>query len=314
MAIDSTSIVGAGRMGHGLALQFARHGRDVTLVDHRESNLERAETLIREAATFLRERGSLEATPDDLVDAIVFTTDGTTGVADADLVLETVSEDVGVKREVFRDVVAAAPPEAILASNTSGIRIGEIAEGIPDHADRLVGCHWWNPPYLMPTVEVVRGPDTADDVFERTASFVRSVGRDPIRVERDVPGFVWNRIQNAVLREAIHVVEEGIASLDDVNRAVRDGYALRTAAIGPFETVDLSGLDLFRTVAAELYPHLATDDEPQRLFDERLDAGRSGVEAGAGFFEYDASPESVVRRRDELVTSIIAAREAADDR
>ncbi|MFB6068608.1 MAG: 3-hydroxyacyl-CoA dehydrogenase family protein [Halobacterium sp.] len=300
----AVSVVGAGTMGHGLAVQFARAGKPVTLVDHRESNLAAARDDIDDALAFLADESLLDADPDAVRDRIDDTTDAAAGVADADLVLETVSEDLDVKADVFGTFADAAPEEAVLASNTSGIPITDVGETVPAVAERVVGCHWWNPPYLMPLVEVVRGEATSDGTVERTRAFVESVDRDPIVVERDVPGFVWNRIQFAVLRECMHIVEEGVASLADVERAVRDGYALRTATVGPFETVDLSGVDLFRDIASELYPHLADDDEPSRLFDERIETGRNGVEDGAGFRDYDDPPAAVVRRRDERIAAI----------
>jgi len=301
---STAAVVGAGTMGHGLALQFARHGAGVTLVDHRESNLDDARRGIDDALDFLDAEGWLDADPDAVRDRIDYTLDTAAAVAAVDLVIETVAEDLGVKADVFGTVAAAAPDDAVLATNTSGIPITDIAATVPEAADRIVGCHWWNPPYLLPTVEVIRGERTSDETVERTAAFVEAVERDPIRVERDVPGFVWNRIQFAVLRECTHLVAEGVASLPDVERAVRDGYALRTAAIGPFETADLAGLDLFRSIAANLYPHLSDADEPGPVFDERLDAGRGGVDDGAGFHEYDEAPADVIRRRNERVAAI----------
>jgi 3-hydroxybutyryl-CoA dehydrogenase len=301
---SAVAVVGAGTMGHGLALQFARHGAGVTLVDHRESNLDDARRGIDDALDFLDTEGWLDADPDAVRDRIGYTLDTAAAVADVDLVVETVSEELAVKGDVFGTVAAAAPDDAVLATNTSGIPITDIAATVPEAADRIVGCHWWNPPYLLPTVEVIRGERTSDETVERTAAFVEAVGREPIRVERDVPGFVWNRIQFAVLRECTHLVAEGVASLEDVERAVRDGYALRTAAIGPFETADLAGLELFRSIAANLYPHLSDADEPGRVFDERLDAGRGGVADGAGFHEYDDAPTDVIRRRNEQVAAI----------
>jgi 3-hydroxyacyl-CoA dehydrogenase len=300
---STVAVVGAGTMGHGLALQFARHGAGVTLVDHRESNLDDARAGIDDALDFLAAEGLLDANPAAVRAHIDYTLD-TAAVADAELVIETVSEDRSVKEDVFEVLAAAAPDDAVLATNTSGIPITDIAAAVPEAADRVVGCHWWNPPYLLPTVEVVRGAATSDETVERTAAFVEAVNREPIRVERDVPGFVWNRIQFAVLRECTHLVSEGVASLADVERAVRDGYALRTAVVGPFETADLAGLDLFRTIAADLYPHLSDADDPGPLFEERLAAGRGGVDDGAGFHEYDASPADVIRRRDERVAAI----------
>lgn len=304
----SVAIVGAGIMGNGLATHFTLEGCDVTLIDHRQSNLDEAGARILDAVEFLRDAAGVDADPDDVLDSIELTLDQDEGVADADIVLESVSEDLDIKHELFADVAAAAPEDAVLASNTSSIQISSIAEAVPEAADRVVGCHWWNPPYLMPLVEVVRGADTSDETVERVVSFVESVDRNPIVVKRDVPGFVWNRIQFAVLREAMHIVDEGIASIEDVDAAVRDGYALRTAVVGPFETVDLSGLDLFQAISNDLYPHLSTDDEASDLFDEYIDAGRNGVEDGAGFYEYDRSPDAVLEERDRTILALREAR------
>lgn len=309
----TAAVVGAGDMGHGFAALFAVKGVDVTLVDHRQSNLHHATDRIREVVAFLRDEGETDRSPDAVVDETDFTVDTETAVSDADIVLETVPERLETKREVFRAVGDAAPEDAVLASNTSGIPITDIAEGVPDHAERIVGCHWWYPPYLLPTVEVVRGEQTADRVVERVQSFLDSVDRDPVLVERDVPGFVWNRIQMAVFRESLHLVREGVASFEDVDRAVRDGYALRTAAIGPFETIDIAGLDLVETVLGDLSPHLCDDDAPNPVLDEYLDRGRGGIDDGAGFYEYDRDPGAVVRNRDETVMALRRARERIDD-
>lgn len=303
-SIDSVSIIGAGDMGHGFAAHFTREGKDVTLIDHRQSNLDRAATNVLDVVEFLNSEGLADLDPDAVVEEITFTLDREAGVADADLVLETVTEDLAVKREVFAAVAAAAPEDAVLASNTSGIPVTEISAGAPEAADRIAGCHWWFPPYLLPTVEVVRGEGTSDETFERLAAFVESVDRDPIRVEKDIPGFVWNRLQHAVFREALHLLEREVASADDINRAIRDGWAIRSAAIGPFETMDIAGLDLARTVSHELNPHLCDDDDPSPLFEEYLSSGRGGIHDGAGFFEYDADASEVVRRRDETVAAI----------
>jgi 3-hydroxybutyryl-CoA dehydrogenase len=304
----TVAVVGAGIMGNGLATHLTLEGCDVTLIDHRQSNLDEAGARILDAVEFLRDAAGVDADPDDVLDSIDLTLDQDAGVADADIVLESVSEDLDIKHELFEAIAAAAPDDAVLASNTSSIQITKIAEAVPEAADRVVGCHWWNPPYLMPLVEVVRGADTSDEIVSRVVSFVESVDRNPIVVKRDVPGFVWNRIQFAVLREAMHIVEEGIASIEDVDAAVRDGYALRTAVVGPFETVDLSGLDLFQAISDDLYPHLSTADEASELFDEYIDAGRNGVEDGAGFYEYDRSPDAVLEERDRTILALREAR------
>lgn len=301
------SIIGAGTMGHGLALHFAAHDLDVTLVGRRAENLEHARAQIHATVETLNELSVISETPEEILEAIEYTVDIREGVSSADLVLESISEDLDAKREVFVAAGESAPEDAPLASNTSGLQIGEIASGVPDHADRIIGCHWWNPPYLMPLVEIVRGEETVAETVDRIEKFVESVDRDPILVNRDVPGIVWNRIQFAVLRECMHLLEENVASLPDINKAVRDGYALRTATVGPFETVDLSGVDLFQAIAAELYPELCDADAPSRIFDERLAQGRNGVESGAGFFEYEETPSERIRRRDERLAALRGA-------
>jgi len=291
-------------MGHGLAVQFARHGARVSLFDHRQSNLNRAREQMRAAVEFLNEERLADESADAVLDRIDSTLDTAEGVAAAQLVVETVSEDLDVKHEVFGNVAAAAPDDAVLASNTSRIPPSDIAAGVPNAADRIVVCHWWNPPYLLPLVEVVPGEDTTEATVKRATAFVEAVDRDPIVLHREVPGFVWNRIQFAVVRECMHLLAEGVASLEDIDAAVRDGYALRTAVVGPFETMDLAGLDLFETIADDLYPELSDAEAAGDLFDEYVSEDRTGVEAGEGFYEYDDPPEEVVERRNHRVASL----------
>jgi len=309
----TVAVIGAGDMGHGLALHFALNGQDVRLTDHRQSNLERAADRIRDTTAFLREEDETDRHPDDIVEEVEFVLDTAAAVSDVDIVLETVPEQLELKREVYREVVAAAPDDAVLASNTSGIPITDIADGVPDHAERVVGCHWWYPPYLLPTVEVVRGTQTADGVVDRVRTFLDSVDRAPVMVEKDVPGFVWNRIQMAVFRESLHLVSEGVTTFEDIDRAIRDGYALRTAAIGPFETIDIAGLDLVETVLTDLSPHLCNDEAPNPLLDEYLSQGRGGIHDRAGFYEYDRDPESIVRERDKTVVALRQTRDRTGD-
>ena len=312
-ARHTVAVIGAGDMGHGFATLFAVKGQSVTLVDHRQSNLDDAAERIREVVSFLAEEGEADRDPDAVVDDTEFTTDLAAGVADADLVLESVPEDLSVKRDTYREVAEHAPDTAVLASNTSGIPITDIAAAVPDHAGRVVGCHWWYPPYLLPSVEVVRGEETTDETVGRVRDFLDAVDRKPVMVERDVPGFVWNRIQMAIFRESLHLVEEGVTSFEDIDRAIRDGYALRTAAIGPFETMDIAGLDLVRTVLGNLSPHLCDDDEASPLFEEYLEEGRGGIHDGAGFYDYDRSPGEITYDRDETVMALRRAREGPEE-
>lgn len=308
MRLSDVAVVGAGAMGHGLAIQCVRHGLDVTLIDHRQVNLDVALERIGDTV-----EARIDDWPADADGRLTTTLDLQAGVGSADVVLETITEDLSAKRDLFSHLAEHAPPDAVLASNTSSIPVGDIAEAVPDDAGRVAGCHWWYPPYLLRPVEVVRADATDDATIDRLASFVEAVDRDPILVERDVPGFVWNRVQFAVVRECLHVVEEGVASVEDVNRAIRDGYATRTAAVGPFETMDIAGLDLFSAIAGDLFPELADDDRPGSPLTDAVEDGRTGIDAGAGFFEYDDGPEAVTRRRDERVAAIRRALDELDD-
>ena len=301
---ENVTVIGAGDMGHGFVVHFAAHGLSPTLLDHRQSNLDEARERIADVVDLLDRTGVASLEADDVLEETTFTLETDAAVADADLVLETVPEDLETKQSVFREVAAAAPADAVLASNTSGIPVTDIGAAIPDAADRLAGCHWWNPPYLLTPVEVVAGKETTDETVDRVASFLESVDQDPIRVEKDVPGFVWNRVQFAVFRECLHLLEAGVASADDINRAIRDGYATRTAVIGPFETIDVNGIDLVRTVAEDLVPELSNTKEPSPVLDEYLDQGHTGVASGRGFFTYDRPAEEVLADRDADIAAV----------
>lgn len=298
------TVIGAGNMGQGFGIHFTVHGHDVTLVDHHKSNLDEALDRIKSTVTELNEGGITDQSSENVLDRLTFTTDQRDGVATADIVLETVPENLEIKRDVFATTGAAAPDDAILASNTSGIPITKIQSAVPDCADRVVGCHWWFPPYLLEPVEIVRGTRTSDQTMDRIHEFVEAVDRRPITVKKDVPGFVWNRIQNAVIRECLHLLEEDVASIEDINAAVRDGYARRTSVIGPFETMDIAGVDQFRTVAEHLYPHLCSDKMVHETFDELLAEGRTGIDAEAGFLQYDEPSDVIVQRRDECLMAL----------
>lgn len=244
--------------------------------------------------------------------AIDYTLDRAAAVGKADLVLETIAEDLDAKRELFA-ALATEADDAVLASNTSRLPITKIAAEVPEVADRVVGCHWWYPPYLLRSVEVIPGERTSDRTVDRIQTFLEQVDRDPVLVQRDVPGFVWNRAQHAVIRECLHIVEKAIASPAAVNRAIRDGSATRTAAIGPLETVDIAGLELFRTSAEQVYPDLRDRDTPNPLYERRIAEGRTVIESGAGFFEYDRTSNEITADRDERVAAIRQAMEERDD-
>ncbi|HSR10517.1 MAG TPA: 3-hydroxyacyl-CoA dehydrogenase NAD-binding domain-containing protein, partial [Thermodesulfobacteriota bacterium] len=225
----------------------------------------------------------------------------------AQLVIEAVSEKLDLKRSIFLDLERLCLPEAILCSNTSGICIGDICAPMNSKA-RVLGTHFWNPPHVMACVEIIKSPFTSPDVFETVVEIMRRIGKEPIRVLKDVPGFLGNRLQHALWREAISLVEKGIAEPEDIDRVVKHGFGLRLSFIGPFETADLAGLDLARDVHDYLLRELDTSSGPSPVLLKKIEEGSLGVKTGKGFYTW--TPEEIqalIRNRDKAFLRIIQA-------
>jgi 3-hydroxybutyryl-CoA dehydrogenase len=209
------------------------------------------------------------------------------------------------KSELFGRLAGARGRNAIFLTTTSGLSITELGRnsGI---GRCLAGTHFWNPPHLMPLVEVVRGEDTDDAVMDCVVGLIQSIGKVPVRVNRDVPGFVGNRLLHAMWREAINLVQRGIASPADVDLVARLTFGLRMPAVGPLENIDLVGLDLVQTIHRYLLADLADDRQPQRLLDEYVKSGRLGVKSGRGFYDWHAraANELVDRRNRQIIHQI----------
>lgn len=304
--ITNIAIIGAGVMGSGIAQTFAQAGYVVRLQARHEDTLRSAcdriarnqEGMIQ--AGLLPERGARDA-----LARIHTTTKLEEAVHGCHFVSESVPEDLGLKQEVFAALDRHAPPEAVLSTDTSGISISAIASAT-NRPELVVGFHWMNPPHLMPTVEVIRGERTSDGTMDLTCDLARRIGRVPLRVERDVPGFLWNRLQLALVREAIHMVEEGIATPEAVDLAITAGLGLRWSAVGPFRLMDLGGLATFHAVASYVYPELSKAEAPQRTLAVKVAAGETGVRAGRGFYDYPpAGAEAAIAARDARLFELL---------
>jgi 3-hydroxybutyryl-CoA dehydrogenase len=247
-------VVGIGRMGSQIALEHALGGIEVVAVARRAGA---AEAALDRAAAVVERHGL--ATSEALAAAcnrIAVVTDSEDVDGTPEVVVDAMPEDLLVKVEALR-VAAARWPDATIASNTSSLPIGRIGAAI-DAAERTVGTHYWNPPLLMPLVEVIAGPYTSTAVVERTEALLAALGKRPVRVARDVPGFIWNRLQFALLREALWIVDEGVATPDAIDAIVRDGLARRWQLTGPFETAELGGVQTFAAIADGLFAELST--------------------------------------------------------
>ena len=265
------AVVGAGTMGAGIARIFADGGASVRLTARREESLQAA-----------RERAG---------EAVAMTTDLGEALAGADLVVESIVEEVEPKRAVLAPAEELAATDAILTTNTSSLSIDDIG-GELQRPERFAGLHFLNPPELVQVVEIVGGARTAPDTLETLRGWMEELGKAPVVVRLDVPGFVVNRLQYALLREAYALVDAGVCSFEDVDRAVTAGLGARWAAIGPFQTMDLAGLDVHTAVAENLWPELATTSKPPRS----IQAAR---ERGSIRADFDA--EELRERRDRVL-------------
>jgi 3-hydroxybutyryl-CoA dehydrogenase len=213
-------------------------------------------------------------------------TDAGKAASNASFVVEAINENLELKKEIFRKAGAIAPKAAILASNTSGLSITEIASATRNPT-RVIGTNWWNPPQIIPLVEMAKGNQTSDDTVRKTSDILTGVGKKPILVLKPVQGFVGNRLQIALFREALSLLEKGVASADDIDAAVTHGLGFRYAVLGPFKVADYGGLDVFYHLSKELYNDLDQSAEPQDILVQLVKQGKLGVKSGEGFYSYE---------------------------
>lgn len=301
-------VIGTGTMGPGIAEVFALGGWRTVLCGRTAGSVGSGLSLARLAGANLETFGLLEpgraASADERVSG---STDLDGSVARADLVVETVAEDIAVKRALFQRLERAAPPSAILVTNTSGLRISEIA-GAVSRPERVAGMHWWNPPHLIPLVEVVMGERTDEATCEAVVAIAERLGKRPVVVRKDVPGFIANRLQYALLREAVNLVAEGVASASDVDRAMRSGPGLRYAVLGPLETADFIGLDIVAQVMDSVLPTLNGATRRPDLVERLVGENALGRKAGRGFYDYAGRrTDEVLTERDEKLARLIRA-------
>jgi 3-hydroxyacyl-CoA dehydrogenase len=297
ISIQRIAVVGAGLMGHGIALELAAHGYAIDLHDRDPSQLERARGSIADGLTRLVDIGRITA--EDAVrapDRIAMETDLRLAVAGADLVIEAVSEDLAVKQSLFRDLDAWSPPHAILASNTSTFMPSLLAAAT-DRPERVIVAHYFNPPHLLPLVELVRGEQTSDETVETLHALYLSIGKNPAVVQKEAPGFVGNRLQMALLREALAIVDAGIASPEDVDTIITSSFGRRLAVAGVFEVFEAAGWDLTLAVADQLFPVINRSPEPPTSLRERVARGEFGLKTGKGFYEWTPDEAAALRRR-----------------
>ena len=285
------AVIGGGLMGHGIALSFARAGHPVAVTDPAP---ETRETLYERVSESLQLLGADAGEIAQTVARIRIEADLAPAATDAEAVFEAAPEKLELKQQLFADLETHAPAEAILASNTSVIQISKIMAGLRSR-HRALGTHWWNPPHMIPLVEVVKTEWTDPNVAEQMAGLLRGVGKTAVLVEKDVPGFVGNRLQHALWREAVSLVANGICSAEAVDDVVKASFGRRLAVLGPLENADLVGIELTRDIHAQVLYDLDTGTGPDPYLQKLLDQGRTGMADGAGFRDW--APEDLARTK-----------------
>ena len=306
MNVNNIAVIGAGTMGHGIAQVFALAGFQITLTDNDDKILHTALPRIREnLQTFTAHNFVSEEEASVVPSRITLTPDLAEAASQADFVIEAVFEDLAIKHEVLRQLEAHCPTHTIIASNSSSFRVADMAIAL-NQPERLLVTHFWNPPHLIPLVEVVHGEQTSAEAIETTSLLLKAAGKYPAQVRKDVPGFVGNRLQHALRREAIAIVADEIATPEDVDLIARLSFGLRMPVIGPLETADLGGLDLTLAIQTYLLPELDRSTEPTQLVRNKIAKGELGAKTGKGFYDWPPDKLStVIQQRDETLLEIL---------
>jgi 3-hydroxybutyryl-CoA dehydrogenase len=281
------AIIGAGTMGADVAVVLARGGCHVTVVDTRASQREQLSARVRSA---LEPLGLADRVAQVQVVASLLDVKWAPIV----LVIECITEQLAAKQALFAELVQLAPAHTLLTSNSSGIPISAIAQGLPTQ-ERMLGLHFFMPAHLVPLVEVVLGPNSQLAQAERLRDYMRGCGSVPVLVRKDKPGFLANRLQHALSREAFAMIDEGIASAQDVDAAVRFGFGFRFLAAGPVLQRDHAGIEVHCAAAATIYPSLSNTAEPSQALQTRVAKGQLGMKSGEGFFSW--TPEQIAAER-----------------
>ena len=301
--INRVAVIGAGLMGHGIALEFAAYGRSVSIHDRSEAVLHDAIPRARVGLLALVQAGRISGDEvDSSLARISASSELGDAVRDADLVIETVSENLELKKSIFRQIDADAPSHAILVSNTSTFLPSALALATT-RPSQVAVVHYVNPPHLLPGVEVVKGPETSDSTIELLLVLLRSIGKKPTLIQKEIQGFISNRLQMALFREALSLVQNGYATAEQIDAVVRTSFGRRLSVAGPFELRELIGLDLSLAIGEQTISTLANDRELPPVLLEKVRSGNLGVKTGKGFFEW--TPESAERWRKNMADALI---------
>ena len=308
--IRNISVIGAGIMGHGIGLTYALGGYEVALNDISNMILGNAMSHIRDDLKTFADSGLISQDMiEETLSHLTTTTDFEKAVKNADFVTEAALEDIEVKRRIFSNLDVLCPEHTILASNTSSLVMREFTSQCK-RKDKILITHWMNPPHIVPAVEIVRGEETSDETMELIYALLKKVKKMPIKLLKEAPGFIVNRLQMGLIREVWSLWQQGIASPEDIDTVVKGSFGFRLAAIGPLETCDLGGLDIWYNIADRLFKVISDTHEPPEELKKMVEAGELGLKSRKGFFDYgigyfDKGQDERVKARDEKFIQLL---------
>lgn len=311
MNIRRAVVAGSGQMGPGIAYTLASVGCDTKLYARTAASVEKGMSAYFTLLDLLASEGIIEKNQADAArQKVSGTSDLGAAVGNADLVIESIPENLSLKQEFFSRIESACPAQAILSSNTSGLPATSLAENL-DHPERFAVTHFWNPPHLVPLVEVVKGELTSRETVDTLYDMLLRAGKKPVKVLKDTPGQLGNRLLQALVREAVHIVEEGIASVEDVDIAVKNGLGRRFPVYGPLEHNDVVGLDTLYAIQSYIFSALCNDIKPSSMLTEMHEKGEIGVKAGKGFYDWNIrDSKEVTDRRDRFLLELMKMEKA----
>lgn len=299
MNIQPIVVAGAGTMGSSMAQIFAKYHDHVVIYNHREVTLQKAQRRIEENVQTLVQAGELTpAEAEHLLSALSYTTEWDC-FSSCDLVVENLAEDLPIKQAFYEKISRLVREDTIIATNTSGLSINTLAKSVQG-ANRFIGMHWFNPPHLIPLIEIIKGDETDDAVAQTIYQLSVTINKKPVIVNRDVAGFAANRLQFAVLREALDLVQKGVISKEGIDEVMKYGLGFRYACLGPLEVSDFGGLDTFYHISSYLMKDLCDAKTVPELMKQHYEAGEYGVKTGAGFYDYSGDrAQQATKERDE---------------
>ncbi|SDF14337.1 3-hydroxyacyl-CoA dehydrogenase family protein [Sporolituus thermophilus] len=310
--ITKIGVLGAGTMGHGIAEAFAMYGYDVNLYDIDAARLKNALAEIRDELELLAEENyiPLDSIP-KIIDKIKLHTDLQQAVTDRDYVIEAVPEVLELKQRLFQKLDEYCPEHTVLASNTSSLKLSDMMALVSERRkQRMIVNHWYNPAHLMPIVEMSFFGNMPQSIYKEVEKLYASIKKQTVKVLKDVPGLVANRIQQGVAREVFSIIEQGIAAPEDVDKALKFGPAFRYATTGQLEIADFGGLDIWCIVGDNLLKVMDNSQKANRLLREKVKEGKLGIKSGEGFYKY--SSEEVPKIRKKFMKKLIHQLKASE--